>query len=51
VAFLAMSKAFRIFKSSDFTTLKDALPQQLRAPLSAVERLIVRKDEEAEGSS
>ena len=51
VAFLAVSKAFRIFKSSDFTTLKDALPRRLRAPLSAVERLIVRKDDEAEDSS
>jgi O-antigen/teichoic acid export membrane protein len=45
VAFLAMSRAFRIFKSSDFTTLKDALPRRLRAPMSAVERLIVRKDD------
>jgi O-antigen/teichoic acid export membrane protein len=45
-AFLAMSRAFRIFRASDFAILKDALPHRFHPQLRAIEHLIVgqRKD-------
>jgi O-antigen/teichoic acid export membrane protein len=46
LAFLAISRAFRIFRASDFGILKDALPHRFHPQLRAIEHLIVgrRKD-------
>ena len=47
LAFLAISRTFRIFRASDFGILKDALPHRFHPQLRAIEHLIVntRKDE------
>src|SRR6266571_3222114 len=46
LAFLAISRAFGIFRASDFAILKDALPHRFHQHLRAIEHLIVgrRKD-------
>jgi O-antigen/teichoic acid export membrane protein len=41
LAFLTISRAFRIFRESDFAILKDALPHRFHRQLRAIERLIV----------
>jgi len=49
-AFLSMSRTFAIFRASDFTILKDAMPHRFHPQLRAVERLIVgRKKENGHG--
>src|SRR5438477_8328603 len=49
-AFLSMSRAFRIFRASDFAILKDALPHRFHPQLRAIEHLIVgRKKEDGQG--
>ena len=49
-AFLSMSRAFRIFRASDFAILKDALPHRFHPQLRAIEHLIVgRKKENGQG--
>src|SRR2546427_5061076 len=49
-AFLSMSRAFRIFRASDFAILKDALPHRFHPQLRAIEHLIVgRKKENGHG--
>src|SRR2546422_5339519 len=49
-AFLSMSRAFRIFRASDFAILKDALPHRFHPQLRAIEHLIVgRKRENGHG--
>jgi O-antigen/teichoic acid export membrane protein len=46
LAFLAISRTFKIFRASDFAILKDALPHRVHPQLRAIEHLIVgrRKD-------
>jgi O-antigen/teichoic acid export membrane protein len=46
LAFLAISRTFKIFRASDFAILKDALPHRVHSQLRAIEHLIVgrRKD-------
>src|SRR6266705_3149073 len=46
LAFLAISRAFRIFGASDFAILKDALPHRLHPQLRAIEHLIVGRQKE-----
>jgi len=41
LAFLAISRTFRIFRASDFGILKDALPHRFHPQLRAIEHLIV----------
>jgi O-antigen/teichoic acid export membrane protein len=43
LAFLAISRTFRIFRASDFAILKDALPRRFHSQLRAVEHLVVGK--------
>src|SRR5467141_4146823 len=50
LAFLAISRTFRIFRSSDFAILKDALPHRFHPQLRAIEHLIVgRKKDKGRG--
>ncbi len=46
IAFLSMTRTFRVFRASDFAILKDALPHRFHPQLRAIEHLIVgrRKD-------
>src|SRR6266567_3363720 len=46
LAFLAISRTFKIFRASDFAILKDAMPHRFHPQLRAIEHLIVgrRKD-------
>jgi O-antigen/teichoic acid export membrane protein len=46
LAFLAISRAFKIFKASDFAILKDALPHRFHPQLRAIEHLIVGRKKE-----
>jgi O-antigen/teichoic acid export membrane protein len=41
LAFLVISRTFRIFKASDFGILKDALPRRFHSQLRAIEHLVV----------
>jgi O-antigen/teichoic acid export membrane protein len=41
LAYLSMSRTFKIFKASDFAILKDALPHRFHPQLRAIEHLIV----------
>jgi O-antigen/teichoic acid export membrane protein len=50
LAFLSMSRTFRIFRAADFAILKDALPHRFHPQLRSIEHLIVgRKKEERQG--
>jgi O-antigen/teichoic acid export membrane protein len=44
LAFLAISRAFKIFRASDFGILKDALPHRFHPQLRAIEHLIVGRN-------
>jgi len=46
LAFLAISRAFSIFRPSDFAILKDALPHRFHRQLRAIEHLIVGQQKE-----
>src|SRR5438132_1687516 len=46
LAFLAISRAFSIFRASDFAILKDALPHRFHPQLRAIEHLIVGRQQE-----
>ena len=43
LAFLAISRTFKIFRESDFAILKDALPHRVHPQLRTIEHLIVGK--------
>jgi O-antigen/teichoic acid export membrane protein len=48
LAFLAISRAFKVFRASDFGILKDALPHRFHPQLRAIEHLIIgRKKHES----
>jgi len=50
LAFLSISRAFSIFRTSDFAILKDALPHRFHPQLRAIEHLIVgRKKDGSRG--
>jgi O-antigen/teichoic acid export membrane protein len=50
LAFLAISRTFKIFRASDFAILKDAMPHRFHPQLRAIEHLIVgRKKEKSHG--
>jgi O-antigen/teichoic acid export membrane protein len=46
LSFLAISRTLRIFRSSDFAILKDALPHRFHPQLRAIEHLIVGRQKE-----
>jgi O-antigen/teichoic acid export membrane protein len=46
VAFLAISRTFKIFRASDLAILKDALPHRFHPQLRAIEHLIVGRPKE-----
>jgi O-antigen/teichoic acid export membrane protein len=48
LAFLAISRAFKIFRASDFGILKDALPHRFHPQLRAIEHLIVGRKKDGD---